>query len=265
MSRSFGKILNRLSIKLYTREILSRDEQCVNCNHKISLRHIKLPKKFITVGIRIEAHSTLKGVIINFLIDFPGVSHYDQSIELLKSIPEKGHVIFMDRLYTSFKLVFDSITKLSQYICGTCRGDRGFPHELTEGNIKLKIGDWDWMQKRGIFAYSWYDSQILSSFHDPKQSHVDRRVKGVKGKVSRVAPVAFVDYNIGMGGNDVGDMLRSRMTVHTTSKKWWHCLFYYIIDQAIIATFRIWNLLVPNAKLHMRNVIKQIIYGLISS
>ncbi|KAL6054117.1 hypothetical protein QOT17_25603 [Balamuthia mandrillaris] len=50
---------------------LSHDEQCVKNGHPTGLRHIKLPKKFVTVGVRIEAVSTTTGVLLGFMIDFP--------------------------------------------------------------------------------------------------------------------------------------------------------------------------------------------------
>jgi hypothetical protein len=74
---------------------------------------------------------------------------------------------------------------------------------------------------------------------------------------------AIVDYNDGMGGNDVGDMLRSRSTMHGTSKKWWRGIFCYCEDETHIATYRSWNSLVPSKLLTMRKTIEQIFLGLI--
>lgn len=108
----------------------------------------------------------------------------------------------------------------------------------------MNPGDWDYLYRGGIFAYAWMDSahcQILSSFHLPEEGTVRRRVRGEVGRPERRAPTAFIDYNKGMGGNDAGDMLRTRMTSHQKSKKWWKGVFYYILDQSIISTLRVWN------------------------
>ena len=42
-----------------------------------------------------------------------------------------------------------------------------------------------------------------------------------------------------MGGNDAGDSLRSRISTHQLSKKWWKALFFFVIDLALVATFKI--------------------------
>ena len=43
------------------------------------------------------------------------------------------------------------------------------------------------------------------------------------------------------------------------SKKWWKSVFYFIVDQAIIATFRIWQQLRPLSKKSTRDCVAAII------
>mmetsp|Transcript_11589 Transcript_11589/g.14386 ORF Transcript_11589/g.14386 Transcript_11589/m.14386 type:complete len:205 (-) Transcript_11589:24-638(-) len=65
--------------------------------------------------------------------------------------------------------------------------------------------------------------------------------------------------------NDLGDVLRTNMSSHCKSKKWWKGVFYYIFDQAIISSFRVWNQLAENdrkKKLSMRAFLTQLFYGL---
>ena len=243
---------------------VSRDEQCIRNNHRTRLRHTRMKKKFIQIGIRMEVISSTDGVILDFMIDIPGTSRNQQTKQLISSLQTKGHVIFMDRLYTSFSLVRSVKTDLQQYVCGTCRSDRGFPLELQESCCKLQAGEYNFRTRAGVIAYCWKDSahcQLLSSYHNPEPSVVTRRQRGV-GVVERPPPKAFSDYNKGMGGNDVGDMLRSRNTTHNRSNERWHAVFYYLIDQAIIATYRIWNKLVPDIQLPMHRVAEQLFYGL---
>ena len=107
------------------------------------------------------------------------------------------------------------------------------------------------MHRSGINAFSWKESatvNVLSSYHFPKDSFVYRRVRGMANKVRRSAPQAIVDFNIGMGGKDTGDMKRSRMTCHKRSRKWWKGIFYYVLDQVIICCNKIWNELVEKSK-----------------
>ena len=161
--------------------------------------------------------------------------------------------------------MFKNVNNYLNTSCGTCRSDRGFPLDLQDSTLSLEVGKSDWRFKQGVYAYAWQDSahcQCLSTYHPPEVTTVQRRVQGHNGKVDCEAPVAFRDYNLGMGGNDVGDMLRSRISVHSTSKKWWHGIFCYIEDQSHISTFRAWNHLVPSKKLSSRQVVEQIFLGL---
>ena len=220
---------------------VSRDEQCIRNNHRTALRHTRMPKSYIQEGIRMEALTSTRGVMISCMIDFPGITHLDQTLTLIKNLSHTGHVIFMDRLYTSYKVV--QLAKLEkQYVVGTCRSDRGFSQDLQESVCKLSPGQFEWQFKNGVYAYAWKDSahcQLLSSFHLPESSSVWRRAPGLKEKLERPAPSSFVDYNLGMGGNDVGDMLRSGISTHSKSKKWWKGIFFYLLDQTLIASFRI--------------------------
>jgi hypothetical protein len=141
---------------------------------------------------------------LHCVIDKPNTTHNNQTLLLLGTLSNTGHVVFMDRLYTSYKLV-QECKLLQQYVCGTCRSDRGFPSELQAANLDLEAGNWDWKYKQGVYAYAWKDSahcQCLSSFHKPVQVVLKRRAKGHPGKIDRTAPKAFGDYNNGMGGND---------------------------------------------------------------
>ena len=183
-------------------------------------------------------------------------------MELIGKLKNEGHVVFLDRLYCSYSLIQEALREKNTYVCGTTRNDRGFPLHLQEGNVDLEPGEWLWSIKNGVAAYSWMDSahaQLLSSFHEPELATVLRRVRGQAGKITRLSCSAFKDFNIGMGGNDTGDMLRSRMSVHLKSNKWWKSLFYFVIDQALIATYRIWQELRPLSKFSMRKIIADII------
>ena len=79
---------------------------------------------------------------------------------------------------------------------------------------------------------------LIDSFHTPEEVMITRKVAG-QGKVDFTGPLAFMSFNLNMGGNDSGDSLRSRITTHQKSKKWWRALFFYVIDLAIVATFKI--------------------------
>ena len=176
------------------------------------------------------------------MLDKPGETHESQTLKLAENL-KKGHVLFIDRLYSSYKVIQKLLQK-DIYVCGTTRGDRGFPSHLQEKENPLQPGDWNWSCRNGVVAYAWQDSahcQLLSSFHLPEDTTVLRRARGHEGRIVRHAPTAYEAFNRFMGGNDCGDMIRSRISCHLKSNKWWRSVFYYVIDQVLITIFRIWN------------------------
>jgi len=68
------------------------------------------------------------------------------------------------------------------------------------------------------------------------------------------------NYVPGMGGNDCGDMMRSRISCHKKSRKWWKGIFYYVIDQVLICCYKIWNEIAgKNKQMCMRRMVEEII------
>ena len=60
-----GKHLFFNVINIFVGQFLSRDEQCIKSNHRTSLRHTRMPKKYIQTGIRVEAVTTPSGSYFN--------------------------------------------------------------------------------------------------------------------------------------------------------------------------------------------------------
>ena len=228
-----------------------------------------MPKKYVANGIRCECVTTPDGVMLDFVLDIPNVPYELKTLYLLKNLRNKGHVTFCDRLYTSIN-VFRSSLDIGQHMCGTAKTNRGFPKCLSAEELTLEVGEWKALCNGTVVAFAWMDSghcQLLSTFHIQEDGYVLRRVRGISGRQRRPTATAFVDYNVGMGGNDCGDMLRSRISCHLTTAKWWKAVFFYCIDQAVIASYRIWNQLKGQAVgvtefLTMREIQERLILAL---
>jgi hypothetical protein len=81
---------------------------------------------------------------------------------------------------------------------------------------------------------------VASNFHGSEEGCVKRTQKdGTKLKVS--APMSVVDYNKYMGGVDQADRLRAVYGVDRRSKKWWHRLFWGILDMAFVNSYVIFS------------------------
>lgn len=146
---------------------ISRDEQCVRNNHHTSLRHFRMPKKYVANGIRIECLTTPDGVMLDFLADIPNVTYEKKALELIKRLKTKGHILYMDRLYTS-KIVIDKALLNDQYVCGTVSKAR-FPNSLLAGD--LETGEYRYLSNGKMVAYTWQDSgkvNLFSSYHSPQ-------------------------------------------------------------------------------------------------
>lgn len=123
--------------------------------------------------------------------------------------------------------------------CGTIRPNgRDFP-PLTSDK-KLKRGDFDFRStSSGITAYKWMDSKavhFISNYRGTEISIVQRREKDGTKKVFS-CPQVVKDYSDYMGGVAKHDTLRQMYGINGTSKKWWHRIFFCLLDMAIVNAY----------------------------
>lgn len=82
---------------------------------------------------------------------------------------------------------------------------------------------------------------FLSTLHNPNVITSVKR-KNKDGTSSDVTcPEVVKVYNNIMGGVDRFDQFRERYAIGRRSVKWWHRIFYFLIDLAIVNCFIIWN------------------------
>ena len=141
----------------------------------------------------------------------------------------------------SFSMSRRLLYEYGVYVCGTIR-ENHLPAAMKDLQADLTTGQWTYLVKDVVVSYVWRDSgltRLMSTAHPPTNDHVERRVRGQREKEVRSAPSAAVAYNRGMCGNDTGDNVRSRMSVHRKSLKFWKPLWFYVVDQAVIASYRV--------------------------
>ncbi len=118
---------------------------------------------------------------------------------------------------------------------GTVQMNRkAFPVGMEEA---LERGECDHrVSKDGVTMFKWQDNKpvfVVSSFHGTEISAVKRTQKdGTRQEFT--CPMAIVDYNKHMGGVDKADMLCAVQGLSRTSKKWWHRIFFGIIDRTVV-------------------------------
>ncbi len=90
--------------------------------------------------------------------------------------------------------------------------------------------------KDGVTMFKWQDNKsvfVVSNFHGTEISAVKRTQKdGTRQEFT--CPMAIVDYSKHMGGVDKADMLCAVQGLSRKSKKWWHRIFFGIIDHTVV-------------------------------
>lgn len=245
--RPFIDALNKKFQDCYygTRE-LSVDESMIKFKGRSVLKQY-LPMKPIKRGYKLWCLADQRGFIKNFII-YQGknteisLKFADYSVgekvvlELTEKEWGKQKVIYHDNYFTSIPLL-EKLKTEGTYACGTIRSNRkGIPNNLV-ADSKLKRGQYDYrFSNLNIAYYKWKDNKIVhltSNFHGNDEDIVLRKEKnGSKSTIT--CPKAIKDYNSYMGGVDTADRLRALYCIDRKSPKWWHRLFWGILDIAFV-------------------------------
>ena len=191
-------------------------------------------------GVRIYSLNGSKtGYTNNFRVDLRDKTSVEAMFQsVLKPFEGKGYTCWGDNAFTTVNMLREC-KKRGINFAGTTRTTYGFPRSLVDEN--LEAGEWKWlMSKEGFLAAFWADVgyvKLMSNFHSPEQGQVLRRVSGQADKQERGAPTVGVEYNSFMGGTDLVDFIRGLYTTHRRGKKWWRCLYYWLLDSAMYNAF----------------------------
>jgi len=129
---------------------------------------------------------------------------------------------------------------------GTIRKDRkGMPPPdiftgekgMTRGEFHQRSND------QGSSVFMWMDSKsvfLASNYHGSEVTKVKRVVKNDGTKAEVPCPTLVFDYNKGMGGVDLADRYRALYCVDRKSRKWWHRLFFGMLDVAFVNAYVIY-------------------------
>ena len=169
-----------------------------------------------------------------------GTSVAKRMSNIIESDKCKNHILHFDNFFTSYSLLVDLAGKNLRAI-GTVRSNR------TESCFfgvtkKDERGSYDYKSDGTVLFVQWKDNSIVTvGTNFSKVTPVDkvsRWVKG-KGKVSVGQPKVLSEYNKGMGGVDLLDMLLGSYRPNLCSKKWWWPLFSNALNIAVVAAFKI--------------------------
>ncbi|CAG9566605.1 unnamed protein product [Danaus chrysippus] len=237
-----------------TRE-LSVDESMIKFKGRSVLKQY-LPMKPIKRGYKLWCLADQRGYIKKFQIyqgkdeelntKFTGYGLGEKVVlELTEQDWSKGKVVYFDNFFTSVALL-EKLKTENTYACGTIRSNRkGLPGNML-ADSQLKRGDSDHrFSNLDIGYWKWKDNKmvhLVSNFHGNEEATVSRKEKnGTKSAIT--CPIAVKDYNMYMGGVDTADRLRALYCIDRKSPKWWHRLFWGLLDIVFVNAYVIHGLI----------------------
>lgn len=226
-------------------EIVAIDESMIKFKGRSSLKQY-LPKKPTKRGYKVWILADKSGYCWKFEI-YTGKKNNVVERQLgarvvttlTNDLIGKNHRVFFDNYFTNPDLLLELLNK-QIYACGTVNPTRKNLPKLCDDK-KMTQGDYDWATSQtGLVAMKWKDKKcvhLLSNFHDPNSlTDVERRQKD--GTVKSVkCPSAIQDYNQNMNCVDKLDQLKGSYEIDRKSHKWWHRIFWYLIDLSVVNAY----------------------------
>ena len=243
--------MNSNYVKLYNvSRKLSIDESMILFKGRHSIKQYN-PMKPIKRGYKLWARADLDGYISKFDVyqgkttetsseavdtdDAPKFGLGEQVVQNMAiDLFDKHHQLYFDNYFTSVPIM-EYLKENGVDACGTIRSSRkGLPVDLADN---LERGECDYrVSKEGLVLFKWDDNKavyVLSNFHGTSISHVKRTQKD-GSKLEFTCPLSIKEYNEYMGGVDKADMLCAVQGLSRKSKKWWHRIFFGIVDRTIV-------------------------------
>ena len=229
------------------------DEAMISCKNRSKFLQY-MPSKPQKWGFKMwKMVDSIKSYVYSFEI-YTGGSSSDNSIpdisvggnvviRLAKTLPRVVraskstlYVFFADNFFTSINLV-KYLKEQSIRFIGTVRtSSSGFPRSKLCNNLKSlsdKKGSFKCVTlTKEILALVWSSTKNVFFLASVPMGDVIKKII-VKGKETVCPLVAFL-YRKYMGGVDINDQHLSYYRTGRKTRKWWHRIFWYIIDMAIV-------------------------------
>lgn len=152
---------------------------------------------------------------------------------------QEGAQLYFDNYFTTTRLM-KNLAERGIFAAGTVRSNRkDLPAEIKKDN-KLKKGEHIWQSRGPITAYQWKDNKNIhatSNFHNPEEAIEVNRKLSSGATVGVTCPKALSYYNAWVGGVDRFEQESSAYPADHRPKTWWHRIFYYLFDVAVVNAF----------------------------
>ncbi|XP_043462009.1 piggyBac transposable element-derived protein 4-like [Leptopilina heterotoma] len=219
---------------------------------RLSLKQY-MPMKPIKRGFKVWClPDSQTSYILNFEI-YTGKSSDSQKSEetlgervvtnLTKELHNSRSLVAFDNFFTSLNLMTRLLEK-KIFSVGTVRVNRKGLPDIMKNKSKLQRGESEIRYMGCVQAIKWMDAKIvtlLSTAHNSETSSVKRTLKN-GSRIDVQCPGAIETYNRIMGGVDRFDQKKQVYSISRRSSKWWHRIFYFCIDLAIVNSLTLYQL-----------------------
>nr|XP_023020154.1 piggyBac transposable element-derived protein 3-like isoform X1 [Leptinotarsa decemlineata] len=212
--------------------------------------------KPIRFGYKVWSMNTKEGYLINFEVyqgkRFVGNEKDERAfgkaaapfVAMLRDLPHKNlpYKFYLDNIFSSIQLF--NFSRINGYSgTGTIRDNRIPKQCPLKSKAKLKKaprGTFDHCIAKdvGIILARWVDNSIVTaastSYGVQPTCNVKRYSQSDKKVIEVPRPNLIGQYNNFMGGTDQMDENLGRYRISIRGKKWWWCIFTWMIDVAII-------------------------------
>jgi hypothetical protein len=229
-------------------QIQAIDEAMVLFKGRSALKQYN-PMKPIKRGYKFWCRAETNGYINQFDVYQGKTVHVDADapvnlglggkvvVNFSSSLQRNNHILFFDNYFSSVFLM-KYLKDRGILACGTVRSNRqGLP--VLTADKHMKRGDVDWRVSDDLLFLKWMDKRsvhLLSTAHGTEAGTAERKMKDGK-KVKIDQPLLVADYNKNMGGVDKADMLRSLYGFDRKTYKWWHRIFFAIMDFTMVNSY----------------------------
>lgn len=241
--------LNSNILKHYDHSsFLSVDESMIPFKGRSNLKQY-MPQKPIKRGYKVWCLAdSVTGYILNFEI-YTGKTTVQQTLkhtlservvlQLSSCIKNMGCLLAFDNFFTTKRLM-TTLLKNNILSVGTVRANRKGLPLMMKNKDKLCRGEFMFEIQKHVCALKWMDNRpvtVLTTAFSPKETTLVQR-KNKDGSVANFyCPTAIAEYNKIMCGVDRFDQLLECYGIGLRSVKWWHRIFYYLLDLAIVNSY----------------------------
>ncbi|KAJ6649681.1 PiggyBac transposable element-derived protein 4 [Pseudolycoriella hygida] len=242
------ELLNANSRKVYKpSDVVTVDESMIPFKGRYCLKQY-MPNKPVKWGYKVWCLcDSYTGFVVAFFV-YTGKEDSTKNISLGEKVVtklveeaniERGSLVVMDNFFSSCSL-YENLMDRETFACGTVKGtSKGLPSFMRKNLKNDKImarGEFQFAVKNRTAAVKWMDRKavcFLSSVHSPRNISTVRRRQRNGQRIEVGCPEVVKVYNETMGGVDKFDQLRECYAVGRRSVKWWHRIYYYLVDLAI--------------------------------